>query len=82
MQPDLPFGLIPQDPDLRTALVRLACRAEGSGPAGMGIDADMPDGRRAWQELERAFCWIYDYAIEPDTDPRGRMDDAAATVDG
>lgn len=83
IQPVLLLGAIPPDPDLRRALLRLAARAEAAGPAGIGIDASMPDGRQAWQDLLTAIWWIYDHAIEPDLE-RGAFSDGptAAAIDG
>jgi hypothetical protein len=74
----LPSGLVPQDVQLRAALVRLACSAEIYGPDGLGIDMATPDGRAGWADVERAIRWIYDYAIDPLVDERGTDDAAAA----
>jgi len=81
-QAPLPSGLVPKDDRLRAALVRLACRAETAGPAGLQIDMTTPDGRAGWADVERAIRWIYDYAIEPGDAPRTEPDGATHAAIG
>ena len=80
-QADLPTGLVPPDARLRAALVRLACRAETAGPAGLSIDMETPDGRAGWADVQRAIRWIYDYAIEPLDDPEASAHGATEAAD-